>query len=426
MRGKNQILIVSTMIEVKARLLRGSVFFAGECIECEIIFTNVADGKKETRNQPCNHTNIDCSNQSLEMDRLAWASAQIHCQCTVNESRVKIWSSNSRTDQIQNQVSTGSNASCTSFVPSRGEEGRCLLSTQPKILFCDLELAPGESRTYFYSDIIPFDGVPSYKGHAVKYSYKITVGTSRVQGQSKLLRLPIRILVLQGLGGIEHFLNKQEKNLHNPFLEDSTPKTSLLDLAVDVLTTLTSRRNSHVYNIVSNRGTVGRFCLFKSAYRIGEEIVGSFDFSESFIICLKFSAVLQSEEHIPEDLCNPSKQSLEVTYSSFTSVQENCLHTKKTHLVLPIPFTACPEFVSDLVCLKWRLHFEFTLASSPLPAGASPVQLTPPYTDVATWQGPPDIDAETMTWDLPVKIIATNPLHASSISMHRTSSTMVF
>lgn len=78
------------------------------------------------------------------------------------------------------------------------------------------------------------------------------------------------------------------------------------------------------------------------------------------------------------------------------------------------------------VCLKWRLHFEFTLASSPLPAGASPVQLTTPYTDVATWQGPPDIDAETMTWDLPVTIIATNPLHASSISMHRTSSTMVF
>ena len=28
-----------------------------------------------------------------------------------------------------------------------GEQGRCLLSTQPKILFCDLELAPGESRT---------------------------------------------------------------------------------------------------------------------------------------------------------------------------------------------------------------------------------------------------------------------------------------
>ena len=63
---------------------------------------------------------------------------------------------------------------------------------------------------------------------------------------------------------------------------------------------------------------------------------------------LQFFAVLQSEEHISEDLHNPSKQSLEVTYASLTSVQENCLHTKKTHLVLPIPFTACPEFVSDL------------------------------------------------------------------------------
>ena len=51
----------------------------------------------------------------------------------------------------------------------------------------------------FYSDTIPFDGAPSYKGHAVKYSYKITVGTSRVQGHSVLLRLPFRIMVLQGL-----------------------------------------------------------------------------------------------------------------------------------------------------------------------------------------------------------------------------------
>ena len=61
------------------------------------------------------------------------------------------------------------------------------LSANLILLFLDL-----------YSDTIPFDGAPSYKGHAVKYSYKITVGTSRVQGESKLLRLPIRILVLQG------------------------------------------------------------------------------------------------------------------------------------------------------------------------------------------------------------------------------------
>lgn len=410
------------MIEVKARLLRGSVFFAGECIECEIIFTNTASAAVSTSNQTCNHfSSSECRKEQSETDRLAWASAQIHCQCSVNESRVKL---PTRIDRSSNELSTDSNASCTSFVPSRGEEGRCLLSTQPKILFCDLKLAPGESRNYFYSDTIPFDGVPSFKGHTVKYSYKITVGTSRVQGESKLLRLPIRVLVLQGLGELEHFLNKQE-NCQNPFLENSSPRMSFLDIAVDILTTITSRRNSHVYNIVSDRGSVGRFCLFKSAYRIGEEIVGSFDFSDSFIICLKFSVVLQSEEHIPEDFRNPAKQTPEVTYSSFTSVSENCLHTKKTHLVLPIPYTVCPEFASDLVCLKWRLHFEFMLASSPLPAGASPVQLTSPHSDIATWQGPADVDVETMTWDLPIKILPTNPLHASSISTSRTNTSII-
>lgn len=66
------------------------------------------------------------------------------------------------------------------------------------------------------------------------------------------------------------------------------------------------------------------------------------------LLSFQFSVVLQSEEHIPEDFRNPAKQTPEVTYSSFTSVSENCLHTEKTHLVLPIPYTVCPEFASDL------------------------------------------------------------------------------
>lgn len=78
------------------------------------------------------------------------------------------------------------------------------------------------------------------------------------------------------------------------------------------------------------------------------------------------------------------------------------------------------------MCLKWRLHFEFILASSPLPAGASPVQLTSPHTDIATWQGPSDVEVETMTWDLPIKILPTNPLNVSSISTNRTSNAIVF
>ena len=107
------------MIEVKARLLRGSVFFVGECIECEIIFTNTASVGKETCNSTC-HRSLDseCTKEKFEKDRLAWASVQIHCQCSVNEARVKL---PPRIERTSDQLPMNSNnATCTSFIPSRG------------------------------------------------------------------------------------------------------------------------------------------------------------------------------------------------------------------------------------------------------------------------------------------------------------------
>lgn len=49
-----------------------------------------------------------------------------------------------------------------------------------------------------YRETIPSDAPPSYRGHAVKYSYKITVGTQRVNTAIKLLRVPFRVLSLSG------------------------------------------------------------------------------------------------------------------------------------------------------------------------------------------------------------------------------------
>lgn len=54
------------------------------------------------------------------------------------------------------------------FVSVAGEQGRCLLSTQPKILFCDLELAPGESRNCKCTlavGVIVFDYADVFEGH---------------------------------------------------------------------------------------------------------------------------------------------------------------------------------------------------------------------------------------------------------------------
>ena len=39
------------------------------------------------------------------------------------------------------------------------------------------------------------------------------------------------------------------------------------------------------YNITNARGKVARFCLFKQAFRIGDDIVGTCDFTDSSIPC---------------------------------------------------------------------------------------------------------------------------------------------
>ena len=97
----------------------------------------------------------------------------------------------------------------------------------------------------FYSDTVPVDGAPSYKGHAVKYSYKITVGTSRVQGDSKLLRLPIRILVVQGkqTRSVESYstvVRTQKPNCLKPVTYSSTFVDQQFEFTIHISTSRTA------------------------------------------------------------------------------------------------------------------------------------------------------------------------------------------
>lgn len=50
-----------------------------------------------------------------------------------------------------------------------------------------------------YRETIPNNAPPSYRGQCIKYAYKITVGTQRVNAVIKLLKIPIRVLVLYGM-----------------------------------------------------------------------------------------------------------------------------------------------------------------------------------------------------------------------------------
>ena len=55
-----------------------------------------------------------------------------------------------------------------------------------------------------------------------------------------------------------------------------------------------------------------------------------------------------------------------ITNFSYGRQVEPCLFAKRTHLILPVPLFVCPGFLTELLLLKWRLHFEFTTSVAPL------------------------------------------------------------
>lgn len=70
---------------------------------------------------------------------------------------------------------------------------------------------------------------------------------------------------------------------------------------------------SDTYNITNARGKVGKFCLFKLAYKLGEDIVGVFDFTGSTVPCVQVTYYLVDT--------NPSQNFLSFLINLFFSNQ---------------------------------------------------------------------------------------------------------
>ncbi|XP_018573553.1 RAB6A-GEF complex partner protein 2 [Anoplophora glabripennis] len=372
------------MIEVTAKLPHGHVFLSGEIVECSITF---AHPPSPTHKVSQSHTDV--------FESLAWASAQIHCQC-FTDSRI------SKENERVNQLTFPH----TALGASTPDSGKIEIATKPKILFCDLRLSPGQTKTYIYREKIPNDSPPSYRGQLVKYSYKITIGTQRVNSPVKLLRVPIRVLPL-----CEAFLNEavalcnettEELTPANPFLE-IRQKEKPLDLALQTLQNITARRNPNFYMITNLWGKVARFCLFKPAYKLGEDIIGTFDFTVATVNCMQVSVSLQCEEETTIDFNNENAKQVRII--TFSKHHEVCLGYKYTQLILPIPLHVTPAFNTKLVSLKWRLHFEFVTSTH---KGLA----TPSITD-SDWQAPSEVPIETMVWSLPIRLYSTTPIHVA-------------
>lgn len=137
--------------------------------------------------------------------------------------------------------------------------------------------------------------------------------------------------------------------------------------------------STDLFNITNMRGKVAKFCIFKTVYRLGEDIIGTFTFSEGDIPCLQvqitlkpfilfsplalrmffvqstvseccmwsqYSVSLQSEEEVHEQYQRRPAQAVSVT--SHGRHLESCLHTASSHFSLPVPLNVTPGFSTDI------------------------------------------------------------------------------
>ncbi len=114
---------------------------AGEVVECTITFRS-----------PSAPISAQCQwNEQEEI--LGLATVQIYCKCRLNQSKFRVFQETKLSEE-EKAVSS----KVTSFAPlltsSNSVEhviathvNRVISSTKPTILFCDLRLLPGESKT---------------------------------------------------------------------------------------------------------------------------------------------------------------------------------------------------------------------------------------------------------------------------------------
>ncbi|XP_044312831.1 RAB6A-GEF complex partner protein 2 [Drosophila rhopaloa] len=423
------------MIEIKAKLVRAdsAIYATGERVECLIEFTHRVFSDDQSASQSRN------ANEASQ-ENLAWASAQLHCYRKTSYST----STADRTAELTEMIGR------TALDAVTQAPGEVIVATKPKILFCDLRLQPGETKMYFFNEFVPRDGPPTYRGHNIRYFYKITIATQRVKSKVQTLTVPIRALPIPIISRPDELPVTVETNEElaptNPFLEKR--EISELEISWHHLKNVTARRAPKFYRISNKRGFVGRFCLFKPAYKLGEDIVGSLDFGQCQVRCVQFSVKLQQQElsirpqpvqtqqlqsqssagddvssinsfdmasiasGVVADNLHKSatsgssrdKDAPEPTgkLSTISTSHQVCYATLQTQVVVPIPLHVTPTFRTDLVDVRWRLHFEFVTTTL--------MDFGIPNPDFGELKAPAELPVETMVWNLPVTIYAANPL----------------
>ena len=124
------------------------------------------------------------------------------------------------------------------------------------------------------------------------------------------------------------------------------------------------------FNIARAGHPVAVLTLLRPAYRLGEAVVGTIDFtapdpesglrdqSPTYSVLTE----LESAERVDASLALRSANSItRVTRKIHSAIRENALFARQTSFALTTPASASPSFETTGVSLVWRLRVEFTV-----------------------------------------------------------------
>ncbi|THV95945.1 Rgp1-domain-containing protein [Aureobasidium pullulans] len=323
-----------------------------------------------------------------------------------------------------------------------------LLSTPQSILFVDLRLAPGETKSYSYRFRLPRGLPPSHKGRAIKVQYHLTLGIQRPGGkqQVKHIEIPFRVLgsvnhqgetlghdlmspyvllsdkarsqsiALSGTNprfpstkspsdrevssaSLDDFLSYADQLFAHPVsdsgallsptaekpsrrrssLEEAAPNNMKEAIDLAILRSNISSGSQDQLSQSNNRFTIARggqlvavITIVRPAYRLGETIIGTIDFTPptpenesvtDHIPSYGINVWLETTERVDPSLALRSSSSVQrATRKTHAHVSESVLFARKVSFRLEIPTTATPTFETTGVQLVWRVRVEFVTA----------------------------------------------------------------
>ena len=208
----------------------------------------------------------------------------------------------------------------------------------------------------------------------------------------------------------------------NPFCTKRSHQDFSRPTVLHAITSLSRRRKPQIFKIGCADKVAVKFHLSKPVYKIGEDVIGWFDFNGTTASCYQVTVTLETVEHIEDThRVTPAGKNRSSVESGVITVHAKhlqfCRHLTTATIMLPIPLATTPQFSTGIVSVEWRLGFEFVLAAGDIDTFATINDSIPGSKrgDQLT-VGPSAVPVETIKWNLPISVLPTHPSNLPSVN----------